>query len=434
MKVLRIFDMVILVILICVCYTSAQDDNNLTPIAKKYFFLDPLVFYGKDSVKARLDLYIEIPLVNLQFKKNQVENSFEASVDYTVIIINSKKDVVINKTYTELIKNTPEELKGVNDASDFIIKQFFFSPDTYVLNFAFRDRNSFEESSKEINFEIKDFKSKDILFSDIMIVSDYKEDEKNKKIITPLVDNNIGNLKEFYLFFEVYNFNELPTPGEYKYKVTGEQSKVIVEGNLSYVLQLGENKKIEKIPTDNFSMGSYRLEITNAKNSEVVAAKDFIFRWGELPVTVKDLNVAIDQLVYIATEDELDFIKAGKTNAEREKRFIKFWKDKDPTPKTPRNEILLEYFNRIKIANERFRTTYRAGWKSDMGMVYIIYGEPSSMDKHPYGDVETGYDKPYEIWDYYDINKQFVFIDDTEFGDYRLLTPIWDKQATRMRF
>jgi hypothetical protein len=57
-----------------------------------------------------------------------------------------------------------------------------------------------------------------------------------------------------------------------------------------------------------------------------------------------------------------------------------------------------------------------------MGMVYIIFGEPSNIERHPY-EMDT---KPYEIWAYYNINKQFVFVDNSGFGDYRLITPIWD--------
>ena len=82
---------------------------------------------------------------------------------------------------------------------------------------------------------------------------------------------------------------------------------------------------------------------------------------------------------------------------------------------------MMEYYARIRIANERY-SHYTEGWKTDMGMVFIIYGEPSSIERVPFGD----YTKPYEVWDYYNINKRFVFVDNTGFGDYRLTTPIWD--------
>jgi hypothetical protein len=84
---------------------------------------------------------------------------------------------------------------------------------------------------------------------------------------------------------------------------------------------------------------------------------------------------------------------------------------------------LIEYYARIKYADKHYSTPYTPGWKTDMGMVYVIFGLPNNIERHPY---EMG-TKPYEIWDYYDINRQFVFVDDSGFGDYRLVTPIWDR-------
>ncbi len=54
-------------------------------------------------------------------------------------------------------------------------------------------------------------------------------------------------------------------------------------------------------------------------------------------------------------------------------------------------------------------------------MVFIILGSPDNIDRHPFE-----YDsKPYEVWQYYDLNHSFVFVDETGFGDYRLTTPLY---------
>ncbi|MBE2254594.1 MAG: GWxTD domain-containing protein, partial [Ignavibacteria bacterium] len=111
----------------------------------------------------------------------------------------------------------------------------------------------------------------------------------------------------------------------------------------------------------------------------------------------------------------------AKTRVEKEKEFIAFWKSKDPTPNTAKNEVMIDYYNRIKISNERYSTHF-AGWKTDMGMVYILFGDPNNIERSPFGDNT----KPYEVWDYYDINRRFIFVDNTGFGDYRLTEPIWD--------
>jgi len=88
-----------------------------------------------------------------------------------------------------------------------------------------------------------------------------------------------------------------------------------------------------------------------------------------------------------------------------------------------------EYYARVKIANQRY-SHYFDGWKTDMGMVYITYGDPNDIERHPF-DMDQ---KPYEIWQYYDLNREFTFIDATGFGDYRLTSPIWDEETTRIRY
>ena len=144
-------------------------------------------------------------------------------------------------------------------------------------------------------------------------------------------------------------------------------------------------------------------------------------RWRGIPNSVKDIDEAISQIQYIAKDGELSYIREGETPEERQKRLIEFWKRKDPNPNTPRNEKMEEYYAKVEYANKHF-THYTAGWRTDMGMVYIVLGPPSNVDRHPF-DRES---KPYEVWSYYELNQQFVFLDQTGFGDYRLTNPISD--------
>jgi GWxTD domain-containing protein len=115
----------------------------------------------------------------------------------------------------------------------------------------------------------------------------------------------------------------------------------------------------------------------------------------------------------------MSFIEEASDQEEMIKRYLEFWKKKDPSPNTEENEIFNEYYRRIVFANEKY-SHYTEGWKTDRGMVFILLGPPSNVDRHPF-DYDS---KPYEVWEYYDLNKNFVFIDETGFGDYRLITPL----------
>ena len=128
-----------------------------------------------------------------------------------------------------------------------------------------------------------------------------------------------------------------------------------------------------------------------------------------------DNSYAIEEMRYVATGDELDSLQAGKTLDDRRRRFLEFWNKRNPDPTSGRNPLLEEYYRRVDYANKTF-TRYLAGWKTDRGMVYIRLGPPDNIERHPF---EMG-SKPYEIWNYYNLNRECIFVDYSGFGDYRL--------------
>ncbi len=406
---------------------SQLEDKTMKGNDKEFFFADPMVFYSKEHQKARLDLYIEIPLENLQFKKNYQTKNYDASLNYNVKIVNSAGEVVTNESINDFITTTKAEQKTLDESAKFIVKEFYLNPGIYNLEIALTDINTKHEKVVKKSIDVKDFPIQDISFSDIMLVSNYRHKD-GKKIVTPLVDNNIDNLNELVLFFEVYNSKDQNVVNNYNYKVIDSKDNIVEKGSYYYTLVPGTNKFFEKIPTKNLVFGKYKYEINDNTTGALLAQREFSNSMSGIPVNMKDLRLLIDQLLYIANSDELSKIKNASSNELKEKYFIEFWKSKDPSPNTGKNELMIEYYRRIKIANERY-SHYIDGWKTDMGMVYIIFGEPSNVERYPF----TENTKPYEVWEFYNENRQFVFVDDTGFGDYKLTTPIWDEQRTRIR-
>ena len=118
---------------------------------------------------------------------------------------------------------------------------------------------------------------------------------------------------------------------------------------------------------------------------------------------------------------QIDSIKSAKDILSKERIFLAFWQRYNTNPSSKQNPVMDEYFNRVAYANAHF-SHYFAGWKSDMGMIYILFGPPNNVDRHPF-EVDS---KPYEVWDYFQRNRQFIFVDETGFGDYRLTNPLSD--------
>ncbi len=389
------------------------------------FNLDVLNFYSSEGTRSRVDIYVEIPLKNMEFKKSKVtKNTFVAKFDLNIDVKDKDGNVIYNNVSKEEVNTKETGQEYLSQNSQILTRNLFLPPGEYKVLVSVYELGTKKRSEKEKNIKVEDYSTPPLSISDVMIVSRLSSNE-GKKIITPDVQRNVGIVDTFYLFYYVYKNND-DAKIDVNCRILDNDKNEVYSKSETIDFTTGvafQNQLFMAVPTSDLGYGKYTIEIS-AASSNYKAETDSYFEnvSPDFPVPLKDIDQLVEQLQYIAKDDELDYIRNGKTDAERQKRFLAFWKKKDPSPNTKRNEVMQEYYRRLMQANRLFSTTYSQGWKSDMGMVYVIFGEPSNIERHPY-DMDA---KPYEIWDYYDDNKQFVFVDNTGFGDYRLITPIWD--------
>ena len=113
-----------------------------------------------------------------------------------------------------------------------------------------------------------------------------------------------------------------------------------------------------------------------------------------------------EEVPYIISDNERQVFKSLRTDDEREGFIKTFWKRRDPTPETPFNEFREEHYRRIEWANQRYFEG-KAGWRSDRGRVYIMFGPPDFFETNPGGGRGFLFDPsgptaefPSEIWTY----------------------------------
>jgi GWxTD domain-containing protein len=104
------------------------------------------------------------------------------------------------------------------------------------------------------------------------------------------------------------------------------------------------------------------------------------------PREITDLT---EPLIYISTRREFETLKEDLSNKQA---LDKFWLSTLESPETARAAIK-SYYQNVEEANLLF-TSYKEGWKTDRGMIYIILGRPITVKKGP----DT------EIWSYLDID------------------------------
>jgi GWxTD domain-containing protein len=104
-----------------------------------------------------------------------------------------------------------------------------------------------------------------------------------------------------------------------------------------------------------------------------------------------------EEVIYVISEKERDIFLKLETDEQRERFVERFWLERDPTLGTEKNEYKEEHYRRLEYANKFYgRDTFRPGWKTDRGRIYIILGKPKDIQRYP----STSILYPCELWFY----------------------------------
>ncbi len=416
----KILLIILLTVFVSFSTVSQVETHKAAEIGIPKIFIEVLGFASDVPNESRLDVYIQVPYDAIFFVKNA--DIFLSNYELTVNIYDVSNNLVKEKLWNESIKTSTYEETVSPKLNKLSQQSFPLPPGAYRLVVQIRDIETKKAAKFSRNVELRDFRQQQFTVSDVMLLSKLTI-EGEKKIIIPNISGNVVDLGEgFFAFAEVYNSTNADSV-EIVFEISKDKKKTLRTGKETQPLVKGKNSLFFKINSGDLPMGDYTLEIKMNPNLQQITtsiSRKFSIYWRGMPVSIVDLDAAIDQMTYIEQASEIARIKKLPFN-ERLESFKEFWKKKDPTPNTERNELMEEYYSRVEYANKNFKH-YIAGWKTDMGMVFIVFGTPNNVDRHPF-DIDS---KPYEVWYYYELNRQFVFVDQTGFGDYQLTTPIWD--------
>jgi GWxTD domain-containing protein len=157
----------------------------------------------------------------------------------------------------------------------------------------------------------------------------------------------------------------------------------------------------------------------------------------------KEMKRWLDEDVrWIITDEEMLAFKQLSNDEERDQFIEQFWLRRDPTPDTVENEFKEEHYRRIAYANEHYQSG-KAGFRTDRGRVYVIFGPPDEIEAHPTGGyyqrpAEEGGGStstfPFEIWRYRyleDIGQEIniEFVDTCMCSDYHMTIDRSEKDA-----
>ncbi len=367
----------------------------------------------------RIDVVSEISYDMLMFVRT--DTTFSASIELSLSI--SRQDVgQIDRLiqYHSIIVN---DYESTNSRSDFLTCVFLINllPEEYDLQLQLHDKESKRREtvrkalsvSKPTGVELFDL-------SDLVLARSSEEDHQNRLPSYPTTTGLVPDKSSMlFCYFDVYR-KDPASVCKLELSVLDKTGAVVLIDSLSIIGGTELNSYFIPVHCEDLSYGRYKVVIqAEYATISIVRTTFFNINFHGLPSTINELDQAINQLKYIADEKEIKILREEFTS-KKEQAFINFWNKNFPAEGEKINGKMIEYFNRIGYANERF-SGGRDGWETDRGMIYIIYGAPDETEQHAYESNSA----PYELWYYHQLGKRFLFRDDYGFGDYRLVSPVW---------
>jgi len=400
----------------------AQQNAESAPV----FYMDLVNYRSSQEGKSQLDGYFKIPYDELQFLKSE-NGAYQAVYEISMIVFDEDDFQTDGKIWRDTV--TVDNFDATNSRRDFNFTQvvFHLPPSKYRIDARLLDVDTQRNSSQKTTIVLRDFSTSKLTMSDMLIAENVEKDVNGRLTASPLVGAPRKENDKLFVYFEVYSKSDDPVL-DVTYEIKNSHNKRIVEDHFKLDKQgpttfVNVSLSSEKMPHD-----SYLIHLRVKDSKEQVDGERLItMRWEGIPASIADLTLAIQQMRYIAKKDDLKKILETGTDRQRQ-AFLDFWKRVDPSPGTEHNELLDEYYRRINYASLNFGGI-QEGWKTDRGMVFVLFGAPNDIERNPFnrsprtavGRARTV--KAYEIWTYHEINRQFVFLDESGYGDYRLEYP-----------
>ncbi len=405
-----------------------------------------------DSSSSRLDVYVQTRYSRLHFEQNN--ELFKGS--YTVsFIVRDLNESVVRSTDVERSLVARSYGETVSSRRDAFLQTFSLSPGMYVLDIVIVDNASGLRRRHRRNVEAKNFSNGNSCASDYLLFESVQSDQRGVSL-TPMFPSELSFARDSIgMFQEVYNLQRGDTVRLHlSYACPRREGLSIPVLQSTPYLLLSPNC-IRPADSTYYSNDSVFIAGTNgtmqifqyfpkpAMGVSSITRTTYHSRNGTSDSSVNTMKTSIYPSTFprysgvdeeiaalstIARGEEVDSMRTGSLPIERRIRITTFWEKHGGVIRQK------EFDDRVREANELFSSCVE-GWKTPMGITYIICGPPDYVECPGFGN---------EIW-YYDlggnraVSVPFRLNLKNEFGKYYEIIPfsvnqyLWQQFVDRWR-
>ncbi len=417
-------------VILFVCLPSTGISRGISDSEQAVnYYLDFHTFKGYDKDKTFLEIFEQIPSQSLYFVKKQA--GLKAKYKVVIRIYNLEGTEVAALSHNDSISVNDTEQPACQVINPLIRFAFQLKPGRYTAIIKSTDENTQAFIQLQKNLSIPDYKKPELLLSDLQLANSITNTTeegllvKNNKKIVPNVPHMYDvSQNMLQVYSEIYNLSFSPD-NQYNqfavtYSITDKFGKEIKQFKSTFE-KPGETCSCGiGLPINNLPTGQYTLHqtIRDLDNARIVSKKvTFHINNPNTDFNTKNFVKTLNQLKYIASAEDIMRLK-DLSSQDRMSGLQSFWKQNDPTPRTVPNELKIEFYKRLHYSNQNFSTNNQEGWDTEQGKIYIKNGPPDSIKQiKPESNSDAGI---YEVWEYNQLNRKYIFVDSWGFGTFRL--------------
>lgn len=413
---------------VCLCLPLRGLANDLSHgLQNSNYYFDFLTFKSFAGDSALLEVFCQIPVQQLRFANVGEKWVSRYQVVFRVSDLQGHDLIELSKRDSILV---PEHSLTAELANPLLRFAALLRPGNYLATFQLSGMRAANCVQLQKKITIPDYSGTQLQMSDLQLASSITNttDEgvlvKNFKKIIPNVSHIFGqpgNLLNVYS--ELYNLCYAANKPGRRFSATYAITDKI--GNEVKRLQRIFDKPGDTcaygigIPISDLQTGAYTLtlivEDLDSRQMTSKSVRFHVLRPASV-LTEAEFRRTLRQLRYIATEKQLHGLSVLPPG-QRLQGLQEFWESMDPVPETKENELMIEFYNRLYYSNQYFDSSDAEGWESDRGKVYIKNGPPDAVEK-VVPEQQAG--NVYEIWEYQQLNRKYIFVDSWGVGNFRL--------------
>ncbi|HAG14909.1 MAG TPA: hypothetical protein DCG69_00080 [Bacteroidales bacterium] len=364
----RTFFLMVVVVIFSSCATHKYSQINHAKFYQTDYpgnVFKSTVFNTSDSIS---ELFVQVNLNALSVLSGQSKAEILNSYVFDYSLLDGAKEKVVLQSGQVKISDSPDANESF---ASFKIKLKTLQGNQFVLF------SSIESLAQQKAYTTRTNILKGVSYSEqnFMLLNEdgsihwdnFVRDEE--KIVVKVND---ASIKELFISWYAPKFSPAVVPFT---PVRPDEIKNL-KGNEPFKVVLLDGKTP---PLSFKDLGIYSFHLDANQNQGISVYKFF----KEYPFVATDAQ-RLFTLRYLNPRFEFEELMA----MEPSEAVHQFWYSK--SRKQERSEDMIRtYYNRVQRANELF-TSYKEGWKTDRGMIFMIYGPPEKVFKF----------KDREVWEY----------------------------------